>query len=72
MFFFYIVEGHDPGGYEVPGYQYELPADVTERHFIIRIAFPWQNFGGSLARLLSAVLGNTSSSGKVKLMDLKG
>ena len=63
--------GRVVGVYEVPGYQYEIPADVTERHFIIRIAFPWQNFGGSLARMLSAVLGNISSSGKVKLMDLE-
>lgn len=59
------------GVYETPAYQCGIPSDVTERNFIIRIAFPWQNFGTSLGRMLSAVLGNISSSGKVKLVDLE-
>ena len=25
------------------GYQIGIPADVTERHFIVRIAYPWHN-----------------------------
>lgn len=59
------------GIYEAPAYQIGVPEDVTERHFIIRIAFPSSNFGPSFAMMLSSVLGNISSSGKVKLLDLE-
>lgn len=59
------------GVYEAPAYQIGVPADVTERHFIIRIAFPATNFGPSFAMMLSSVIGNISSSGKVKLLDLE-
>ncbi len=33
------------GVYEAPAYQIGVPEDVGERHFIIRIAYPWHNFG---------------------------
>ena len=59
------------GVYEAPAYQIGIPADVTERHFIIRIAYPWANFGPQFSMMLSTVLGNISSSGKVKLLDLE-
>lgn len=63
--------GRVVGVYETPAFQMEVPSDVTERHFIIRIAFPATNFGPSFAMLLSSVIGNISSSGKVKLLDLE-
>lgn len=63
--------GRVVGVYETPSYQIEIPADVTERHFIIRIAYPWANFGPQFAMMLSTVIGNISSSGKVKLLDLE-
>ena len=63
--------GRVVGVYEAPAYQVAIPADVTERHFIIRIAYPWQNFGAQLSMMLSTVIGNISSSGKVKLVDLQ-
>lgn len=63
--------GRVVGVYEAPSYQQEIPADVTERQFIIRIAFPWKNFGASISMMLSSVVGNISSSGKVKLIDLE-
>ncbi|HPF20714.1 MAG TPA: RuBisCO large subunit C-terminal-like domain-containing protein [Syntrophomonas sp.] len=63
--------GRVVGVYETPAYQIEIPADVQERHFIIRIAFPWANFGAQFAMMLSSVIGNISSSGKVKLIDLE-
>ena len=63
--------GRVVGVYEAPAYQIGVPADVTERHFILRIAYPWENFGAQLTMLLSTVIGNISSSGKVKLLDLE-
>lgn len=63
--------GRVVGIYEAPAYQMEIPSDVTERHFIVRIAFPATNFGPSFAMMLSSVIGNISSSGKVKLLDLE-
>ena len=63
--------GRVVGVYETPSYQIEIPSDVTERHFIIRIAYPWANFGPQFAMMLSTVIGNISSSGKVKLLDLE-
>ncbi|MEG1619571.1 MAG: RuBisCO large subunit C-terminal-like domain-containing protein [Eubacterium sp.] len=63
--------GRVVGVYEAPSYQIGIPKEVDERHFIIRIAFPSTNFGPSFAMLLSSVIGNISSSGKVKLLDLE-
>lgn len=63
--------GRVVGIYEAPAYQIGLPDDLKERHFIIRIAYPWQNFGPQMSMMLSTVIGNISSSGKVKLLDLE-
>ncbi|MDD6347967.1 MAG: RuBisCO large subunit C-terminal-like domain-containing protein [Lachnospiraceae bacterium] len=63
--------GRVVGVYETPAYQVAIPADCTERHFIIRIAYPWQSFGTQFSMLLTTVIGNISSSGKVKLLDLQ-
>lgn len=65
--------GRVVGVYEAPAYSAMMPKDITERHFIIRIAFPATNFGQdpSFAMMLSSVIGNISSSGKVKLVDLE-
>lgn len=59
------------GVYEAPAYQIGIPAGVTERHYIIRIAFPWQNFGAQISMMLTTVIGNISACGKVKLVDLE-
>ena len=63
--------GRVVGIYEAPSYQIKIPENVTERNFIIRIAYPWQNFGTQFSMMLSTVIGNISSSGKVKLIDLE-
>lgn len=63
--------GRVVGVYEAPSYQIHIPEDVTERQFIVRIAYPWQNFGPQFSMMLSTVIGNISSSGKVKLVDLE-
>lgn len=66
-----LTMGRVVGVYEAPAYQGTMPADITERHFIIRIAYPWKNFGPQFSMMLSTVIGNISSSGKVKLLDLE-
>lgn len=63
--------GRVVGVYEAPAYQIGIPSDVKERQFIVRIAYPWQNFGTQFSMMLSTVIGNISSSGKVKLIDLE-
>ena len=63
--------GRVVGIYEAPAYQIGIPETITERHFILQIAYPWQNFGPQLTMMLSTVIGNISSSGKVKLVDLE-
>lgn len=66
-----LAIGRVVGVYETPAYQIEIPKQTDERHFIIRIAYPWLNFGAQFAMMLSTVIGNISSSGKVKLLDLE-
>lgn len=66
-----LAIGRVVGVYETPSYQAILPSDVTERHFIMRIAYPWANFGPQFAMMLSTVIGNIASSGKLKLLDLE-
>ncbi|MDR1386420.1 MAG: hypothetical protein LBJ44_02290 [Propionibacteriaceae bacterium] len=63
--------GRVVGVYETPSYQIGLPDGITERHFICRIAYPWANFGPEFAMMFTTVIGNISSSGKVKLVDLE-
>lgn len=63
--------GRVVGVYEAPAYQISFPSDITERHLIIRIAFPATNFGPSFAMMFSTVIGNISACGKVKLLDLE-
>jgi len=58
------------GIYEIPHWEFELP-DVTERNYIVQIAFPVVNFGSQIPMLLTTVAGNISMGGKIKLMDLK-
>lgn len=59
------------GVYETPAYQIGLPEAIKERHLIIRIAYPWANFGSQFAMMLSTVIGEIAGSGKVKLLDLE-
>ena len=59
------------GLYEVPTYVNEFPKDSEERQFIIRVAFPVINMGAQFAMMLTAVMGNVSYMGKLKLLDLE-
>jgi len=58
------------GIYEIPHYEFELPAGLKSRSYVINIAFPWVNFGAQIPMLLSTVIGNISMMGRLKLLDL--
>lgn len=50
----------------------EIPCGGEEARFVIRIAFPGENFGDSLSTMLTALIGNDiSTSLDVRLMDLE-
>ncbi len=59
------------GIYEGPYPEYSQPKDVTHRHYIVQVAFPWINFGQQIPMLLSTVVGNISMGGRVKVLDLR-
>jgi len=59
------------GVYEVPDYEFEVPQGVETRDYIVQIAFPEVNIGEQIPMLLTAVVGNISMGGKIKLLDLR-
>jgi len=59
------------GTYEIPDYEWGLPPDVTDRQYIIQIAFPEVNIGSQLPMMLTAVVGNISMGGKIKVLDVR-
>lgn len=59
------------GVYEVPDYEWYLPEAVEERSYILQVAFPVINIGTQIPMLLTAVIGNVSMAGKIKLVDLR-
>lgn len=59
------------GIYEIPYYEYLVEPGVDERNYIIQIAFPFINIECQIPMLLTAVVGNISMAGKVKLLDMR-
>lgn len=59
------------GIYETPAYEYAIPPGVQDRQFMIRIAYPLINIGHNFPLLLTTVLGNISSMGIIKLIDVE-
>ena len=59
------------GVYEAPYYEYAVPADVTERQYILQIAFPAANVEDQLPMMLTTVIGNISMVPNFKLLDLR-
>jgi len=57
--------------YEAPEFEWMVPDDVTERQYIVQIAFPAANIENQIPMLLTACLGNISMGGKIKLLDLR-
>jgi 2,3-diketo-5-methylthiopentyl-1-phosphate enolase len=58
------------GIYEVPQYEFEVPKEVEERAYIVQVAFPFRNIEHQIPMLLTAVVGNISMGGKIKLLDI--
>jgi 2,3-diketo-5-methylthiopentyl-1-phosphate enolase len=56
---------------EVPDYETGLPGGEYSRSFVVRLAFPWVNFGDSFPMLLSTIPGNISFGFPVKLVDIE-
>ena len=58
------------GVYELPCYEDEIPKDVKIRKFTFLIAFPLVNISRQLPQVLTALYGNISMAGKIKLLDI--
>lgn len=58
------------GVYEVPDYEWMVPPEVEQRHYIIQVAFPQVNIGAQIPMLLTTVVGNISMAGRVKVLDI--
>lgn len=59
------------GIYEVPDYEWMVPFEVEQRHYIIQVAFPQINFGSQIPMLLTTVVGNISMGGRIKVLDIR-
>ncbi|HEM61556.1 MAG TPA: ribulose 1,5-bisphosphate carboxylase [Chloroflexi bacterium] len=59
------------GVYEIPDYEWVVPADVQDRNYVVQVAFPVVNIECQIPMLLTAVVGNISMAGKLKLLDMR-
>ena len=59
------------GVYEMPDYESTVPADLQDRKRFAQVAYPEVNIGGQLPMLLTAVVGNISMGGDIKLVDIR-
>jgi len=59
------------GVHEVPNFEDKLPEGTVDRTFIVDIAFPAENIHNQFPQMLTAVLGNISMSGKLKVLDIR-
>lgn len=59
------------GVYEVPDHEFEVPAGLQTRNWIIQVAYPEVNFGPQIPMLLTSVVGNISMGGNIKLLDVR-
>ena len=59
------------GVYEIPNYEFDMSeAEGKERMAVLKIAYPFENFGSNLGQLLTTIVGNISMAGKMKLLDV--
>jgi 2,3-diketo-5-methylthiopentyl-1-phosphate enolase len=59
------------GVYEIPDYEWVVPADVQDRNYVVQVAFPTVNIESQIPMLLTAVVGNISMAGRLKLLDMR-
>ncbi|MHA1145841.1 MAG: RuBisCO large subunit C-terminal-like domain-containing protein [Candidatus Helarchaeota archaeon] len=58
---------------QLPDYEYERPSPKQEpkRAYFLQIAFPWINVRNTLSMLLTAIFGNISMGGALKMVDVR-
>jgi 2,3-diketo-5-methylthiopentyl-1-phosphate enolase len=56
--------------WEVPDHEVEVPADRAVRDWVIQIAYPVHNFGPQIPLMLTTMIGNIASAGRLRLLDL--
>lgn len=59
------------GVYELPDWEYAVPPQVEQRQYVIQMAFPEINVGSQIPMMLTAVVGNISMGGQIKLLDVR-
>ncbi|MBN2283364.1 MAG: ribulose 1,5-bisphosphate carboxylase [Deltaproteobacteria bacterium] len=59
------------GVYEAPYYEHSIEPEITERQYIIQIAFPAVNIENQLPMLMTTCVGNISLAKKLKLLELR-
>jgi 2,3-diketo-5-methylthiopentyl-1-phosphate enolase len=59
------------GIYEVPYYEHAVPDDLTQRQYILQIAFPAANVEDQFPMILTATIGNISMVPNFKLLDIR-
>jgi 2,3-diketo-5-methylthiopentyl-1-phosphate enolase len=59
------------GVYEVPDHEFEVPASIQTRNWVIQVAYPEVNIGSQIPVLLTSVVGNISMGGNIKLLDVR-
>ncbi|MDD5711946.1 MAG: RuBisCO large subunit C-terminal-like domain-containing protein [Smithellaceae bacterium] len=59
------------GVYETPFYEWRVEPGVTDRHYVIQLAFPSANIESQIPMLFTAAIGNISMAGKLKLIDIR-
>lgn len=58
------------GLFEVPDYTRPTQIPDEDRSFVMRLAFPWDNFGQDFCEMFSAIPGNIAG-GELKLLDIE-
>ena len=56
---------------EVPDAEQFVESPDGAHTFIIRLGFPWQNFGPQIPMMLTTIFGNISMIGDIKLLDVQ-
>jgi 2,3-diketo-5-methylthiopentyl-1-phosphate enolase len=59
------------GCYEIPDHEFSVPQGLQERNWLVQIAFPEVNIGEQIPMMLTAVVGNISMAGQIKLVDIR-
>ena len=57
--------------YEIPDTEQFTNSPEGACTFIIRLGFPWQNFGPQIPMMLTTIFGNISMIGDIKLLDVQ-